>query len=275
MTVPQLDTRQQNEAAVYDARAKSVLATVTDTDLLVASEHPPYPNREHVEFLDFVFDRIGPLDGVRALEVGCGSGTLSAYLARRGALATGVDVSVGMLELAAKRAATNGVADRVTLVASPIESLDLPDGSFDVVFANQVLHHLDLPRAMPNIRRLLAPGGQAIFVEPVLFVPEWMRSVRYSRPVTRFFPSRADTPDERSLDLTDIKAIRSVFDRSELREFQFLTRLQNFVHLSDAWFARLERYDRVLLRRVPPTRRWCRYVVLVLHATPTPHKEVP
>lgn len=267
-------TRQRNEAEVYDARAAQFLATIPDEELVVAPAHIPYPNREHVAFLDDMFERMGPLDGIRTLEVGCGSGTLSTYLALHGARPTGVDVSSGMLALAAKRATINGVGDRVTFVASPIETLDLPDGSFDVIFANQVLHHLDLPRAMPNIRRLLAPGGQAIFIEPVLFVPEWMRSVRYSRAVTHFFPSRADTPDERSLDLADIRRIRATFERSEMIEFQLLTRLQNFVELSDRWFTRIEGWDAFLLRQIPLTRRWCRYVVLVLWPNPIPNKEV-
>lgn len=256
--------RQQHEAGVYDARAGELGATLTDADLVVDPDHPPYPNREHVEFLDFVYDTVGDLTGRRVLEVGCGGGNLTAFHALRGARAVGVDVSAGMLQLARRRAEANSVSDRVELLDQPIEDLDEPDGSFDVVLANQVLHHLELSRAMPNISRLVGTSGTAIFVEPVLFVPEIVRRIRYSRTVTRFFPSRADTPDERSIDAADLELITSSFATSQMIPFQLTTRLQNFVHLPDGAFRRLERLDRFLHRRVPGSWRLARYVVFIL-----------
>lgn len=260
---PTRTIRQRHEAEVYDARATELARALDDADLLVDAAHPPYPNREHVEFLDFLFGRLGDVRGKRILEVGCGSGTISTYLALRGAESVGVDVSDGMLALARRRAEVNGVAERTTFLASPVEDLAEPDASFDAVLANQVLHHLDLPRAMPNIARLVGDRGEALFVEPVLFVPDWVRRARYSRAVTRFFPSRADTPDERSVDLQDLATIRNAFTRSEIRPFQLTARLQNFVTLGDATFARLEHLDRRLLE-VPGAWHLARYVVLVL-----------
>ena len=108
--------------------------------------------------------------------------------------------------------------------------------------------------------------GLALFIEPVLFLPDWVRTVRYSRAVTRFFPSRTDTPDERSIDLRDLARIRGAFGGMEVHPFQLTTRLQNFVDLSDPTFARLERLDRALLKRVPGASRLTRYVVLTCHS---------
>jgi 2-polyprenyl-3-methyl-5-hydroxy-6-metoxy-1,4-benzoquinol methylase len=270
MSSPARTLRQQHEAEVYDARAREMGGQLADADLLVDPATPPYPNREHVDFLDFMFSRLGDLHDKRILEVGCGSGTLSTYLALRGARAVGVDVSGGMLQLARRRADLNGVADRVELFESAVEDLAEPDASFDAVLANQVLHHLDLPRAMPNIARLVGDRGVAMFAEPVLFVPEVVRRARYSKGVTRVFPSRADTPDERSIDERDLTVIRSAFAYSEMHPFQLSTRLQNFVELSDPMFHRLERMDRALLHNVPGTWRVCRYIVLVLSGTSSP-----
>lgn len=179
--------------------------------------------------------------------------------------AVGVDVSEGMLALARRRAEVNGVSANVELLGVPIEDLDRPSGSFDAVIANQVLHHLDLARAIPNIARCIDGSGAALFAEPVLLLPEWVRRARYSRRVTRVFPARTDTPDERSIDMSDLELIRSAFAASEVQPFQLTTRLQNFVELSDPTFARLERLDRALLGRVPGSRRLARYVVLVGH----------
>lgn len=259
--------RQQHEAAVYDTRATEVLAQLPDQALIVDSSTPPYPNREHVAFLDFLFGRLGDPAGKRVLEVGCGSGTISTYLALRGARAVGVDVSAGMLDVARRRAEVNGISARVELHAGAVEDLGEPAGSFDAVIANQVLHHLDLPRALPNVARLIGDDGVALCAEPVLFTPDAVRRARYSAVVTKFFPSRADTPDERSLDIGDVTLVRSAFAYSEMHPFQATTRLQNFVELSDRTFHRLERFDDALLRRAPGAWRIARYVVLVLAGT--------
>jgi 2-polyprenyl-3-methyl-5-hydroxy-6-metoxy-1,4-benzoquinol methylase len=260
--------RQQHEAEVYDARAARFQQELSERDLVVDPDRPPYPNREHVDFLDFVFRRLGDVTGKRILEVGCGSGNISTYLALRGASAVGVDVSAGMLALARRRAEVNGVQARVELLEAPIEDLDEPAESFDAVIANQVLHHLDLPRAMPNIARLVGDRGVALFVEPVLLLPEWVRTLRYSRFVTRTFPSRADTPDERSIDMRDLATIRGAFACAETYPFQLTTRVQNFVDLSDPIFARLERIDRNVLAHVGPAWRLARYLVLMLSGDP-------
>ena len=46
-----LTERQRVEASVYDARVRAALASVSDADLAVDADVPPYPNREHVDFL--------------------------------------------------------------------------------------------------------------------------------------------------------------------------------------------------------------------------------
>jgi 2-polyprenyl-3-methyl-5-hydroxy-6-metoxy-1,4-benzoquinol methylase len=264
--------RQQNEADVYNERAIGLNASLRDDELVLDPSVIPYPNREHVEFLDHLFGIAGDLTGKRMLEVGCGSGILTSYFALNGAQAVGVDVSEGMVGVAARRAEVNGVADRVEFRVAPIETMDDPDGSFDYIFANQVLHHLELGQAMANISRLLAPNGRALFAEPVWLLPSGVRQARYSKPVLRFFPSAADTPDERPLTLDDLEGIKAHFGGCDLRYHQLTTRTQNFRHLSDETFARLERIDQTLLR-LPLASRAARYVSLSLSPKPPTNPE--
>lgn len=261
--------RQQREAHVYDARAAQLLDQLDDGDLLVDPSVPPFPNREHVEPLGFALHRLGALTGRRVLEIGCGTGNLTTWLALQGAHATGVDVSDGMLGVAARRAEVNGVSSLVDLRLSAIETLDDPPGSYDAILGNQVLHHLELDAAMASVRRLLAPDGVAVFVEPVLLVPEVARRARNSTVVTRRFPVRTDTPDERSLGIDELRRIEAGFGSVERRTFQMTCRLQNFVELSDQWFARLQHVDHALLR-VPGLWRLCRYVVIALGTASRP-----
>ena len=139
------------------------------------------------------------------LEVGVGGGSLAVWLAQQGAEVVGIDVSPGILGVAAKRARLNGVAERTTFVHAPIETFDprsagLAYAQFDAVIGNNVVHHFDRDLALANLGRLLAPGAVAVFCEPVLFLPEIARTVRNSRLVARRFPLHTHSPDERSLD---------------------------------------------------------------------------
>jgi 2-polyprenyl-3-methyl-5-hydroxy-6-metoxy-1,4-benzoquinol methylase len=256
--------RHDHECEVYDARAEQMLATAADDEFLVDAGRPPYPNREHEDFLSFALGQLGDVAGRRILEVGCGSGALAVYLALQGAEVVGIDVSQGNCRVAERRAAVSGVAGRATFRAVPAEQLDDPDGHYDLIVGNQVLHHVELAQAMPNLHRMLEPGGRAVVCEPVLFTPKALSRIRDSKLVTRRFPSRKDTPDERAISRADLAEIVRPFGRSQFRPFQLLCRVENFHHLSDRWFHRLERADKVLLRALPPARALCRYVVVVL-----------
>jgi 2-polyprenyl-3-methyl-5-hydroxy-6-metoxy-1,4-benzoquinol methylase len=249
---------------VYDARAEQLLATAADDLFVVDADRPPFPNREHEDFLSFALGRLGDVAGRRVLEVGCGSGALAVYLALQGAEVVGIDVSRGNCRVAERRATVSGIGRQAAFRAEPVEYLADPDGHYDLIVGNQVLHHVDLAQAMPNLHRMLKPGGRAVFCEPVLFAPDALAQLRDSAFVTRRFPSRKDTPDERAISRADLIAITRPFDRSEIRPFQLLCRAENFHHLSDRWFRRLERADRFLLRALPPSRALCRYVVVVL-----------
>lgn len=264
MTSLELTDRQRVEAEVYNARVRDSFAALSDDDLRVDASTPPFPNREHVDFLSFALSRLGDVHGRRVLEVGIGSGALSVHLALRGARVTGIDVAEENVVVARRRAAINGVAERADFRAVPVEQLADADATYDGVIGNQVLHHFDLPIAMSNIRRMLRPGGCAVFCEPVLLVPESLRRLRDSAPVKRVFPKKVDTPTERSLSRDDVAIIRQVFPDARLRPFQLFARIQNFVELSDAWFGRIEGFDRRIMRTFPSLTPFARFVVFEL-----------
>jgi 2-polyprenyl-3-methyl-5-hydroxy-6-metoxy-1,4-benzoquinol methylase len=257
-----LSDRQRVEAAIYNTRVHEAYQALEDTDLMVDCSAPPFPNREHVEFLTFAMERLGPLAGQQVLEVGCGTGSLSVYLAHQQAHVTGIDVSEEAVRVAQRRAAANGVAQTSRFRAVPAEDLDDPDGTYDLIMGNQVLHHLELKDALPNLRRLLRVGGRGVFCEPVLLLPSWGRRIRESSLVTGFLPRHVDTPTERSLSSEDIAFMGAVFPGMRKYPFQLFARVQNFMELGDAWFARVTAVDRFLLKRFPPLWVVSRFLVL-------------
>ena len=99
--------------------------------------------------------------GQRLLDVGCGPGTITVDLARRVAPGevVGLDVADEVVAQAEAHRREEGI-DNVRFATGDVYALDLPDASFDVVHAHQVLQHLTDPvRALGELRRVLKPGG--------------------------------------------------------------------------------------------------------------------
>jgi SAM-dependent methyltransferase len=98
--------------------------------------------------------------GLRALDLGTGTGTLARELAREGCVVTGLDPSAAMLEAATRLDREAGVA--VRHVVAKAEETGLADASFDLVSAGQCWHWFDGVRAAAECARLLVPGGRVV-----------------------------------------------------------------------------------------------------------------
>jgi SAM-dependent methyltransferase len=99
--------------------------------------------------------------GLSLLDVGCGPGTITVDLARCVApgRVTAVEVSQDVLALTRAYAAEQH-REGIDFVVADVHALDLPDDSFDIVHAHQVLQHVADPvRALTEMRRVGRPGG--------------------------------------------------------------------------------------------------------------------
>jgi SAM-dependent methyltransferase len=102
-------------------------------------------------------DRAGVVAGMRALDVGCGPGALTAELARRlgpGAV-TAIDPSASFVAAVRER------LPQVEVSSGAAEQLPFPDGSFDAALAQLVVHFMADPVAgLAEMRRVAKPGGR-------------------------------------------------------------------------------------------------------------------
>lgn len=103
--------------------------------------------------LDAVRWALEPAPGPRVLDLGAGTGKLTATLAEMGADVAAVEPDRAMLD-ELRRA-----QPQVTALAGSAESIPLPDGSVDAVLASNAMHWFDMAVAGPEIARVLAPGG--------------------------------------------------------------------------------------------------------------------
>jgi SAM-dependent methyltransferase len=110
---------------------------------------------------------LGSGEGRLVLDVGCGTGAYTQWLAgATRATVVAVDLTPVLLEVA-----RGAVPANVHLAAADAARLPLPDETFDAVVGNAILHHLPLERAVPELLRVLKPGGRFCFAEPNMANP--------------------------------------------------------------------------------------------------------
>jgi SAM-dependent methyltransferase len=147
-----------------DARTENVRAFYN------AAPFPGYPPNDSLSWLRAragrsafarLLDDSIPGDA-RIVEVGCGTGQTSLYLARADRQVVALDLSREALKLGAAAARRYGI-DSIAFVEADLNRLPLRDGVFDVVYSSGVLHHTPDPRAaFARIARAVRPGGTIV-----------------------------------------------------------------------------------------------------------------
>lgn len=117
---------------------------------------------------------LAPID---VCELGAGTGLMTAVLLAAGHRVTAVEPDEGMAEQLRLRQDPG-----LTVELGSAESIPLPDASVDAVLAAQAFHWFDLPRALPEMARVLRPGGRLVIVwnvrdDDVAWVNEMSRIV--------------------------------------------------------------------------------------------------
>jgi SAM-dependent methyltransferase len=139
-------------------------------DLEISTETPGSPgffadlDQYHFEKLHHLLRLVdfAGYQGRRVLDVGCGAGTDLVRFARAGALVSGIDLSASAIALARQNFAQQGF--EADLREGDGEHLPYPDGTFDLVFAHGVVQYTpDGAALVRECRRVLAPGGEAVF----------------------------------------------------------------------------------------------------------------
>ncbi len=103
------------------------------------------------------------MSGLDAIELGCGTAYVSAWMARRGATVTGVDNSERQLATARRLADEHGID--LTLIHGNAETVPRPDGSFDFAINEYGAAIWCIPEVwLREAHRLLRPGGQLVFL---------------------------------------------------------------------------------------------------------------
>lgn len=105
--------------------------------------------------------------GGRVIDLGCGGGHVSYAVAPHVGSVVAYDLSAEMVAAVAAEAKKRGLSN-VETAQGPAETLPFPDASFDAVFCRYTAHHWpDVRRGLREARRVLKPGGFAVFEDIV------------------------------------------------------------------------------------------------------------
>ena len=256
------------EREFHDAWARS--ENLSKIDIIQSNEVCTAPE------MRYLTESLGELTGQTLLDVGCGLGEASVYFAMKGAQVVSLDLSPGMLEATSALAKANSVSVQ-THLASAEDVMLSQDQQFDIIYAGNLLHHVDIEATLRKLLPHLKEDGVFVSWDPMAY-----------NPVINVYRSMATdvrTPDEHPLTRADIKTFEKLFGSVATKYF-WLTTLVIFVAMfvvqrrnpnkerfwkvilteGDKWawlYKPLERLDRVLLAVIPPLRYLCWNVVVI------------
>lgn len=124
------------------------------------------------ENLDFYFTPIqeyaymlmGNIEGKKILELGCGLGLNAVIMAQKGAYVTAIDASPKRVQWV-KKIAERYRLENITAICMSAEDLEFENESFDIIYSNEVLIHLNRLKVLDSCAHILCKGGKAIFIE--------------------------------------------------------------------------------------------------------------
>ena len=216
MKTQNIPLREWEEAEI---KRSAIEASLTDESSLVAKmsivKRYLDPPADTCFALEYAYHLLGDVSGKLVLDLGCGSGKNTIILALRGAQVQAVDISPELIALAERRMAINGVGERARFFTSSAHELPFADESVDVVFGMAVLHHLELRLAAREVRRVLRPGGRAIFREPV----RNSKLIKFARSLIPY-RSQDVSPFERPLTDSELEEFSSGYRKYRSKAFE-------------------------------------------------------
>lgn len=214
--------------------------------------------------IEYAFSLVGNGEGKVILDMGCGAGERTAPLLQPGVHCYAFDISQRMAGEADKRLRQIALARGASIACQQMagEQMAFASNSVDIVFGISVLHHLDISLAFSEIKRVLKPGGRAIFVEPLNHHP-------IAKLYRRSTPARHSEAEE-PLDFSFFRRVENEFSKVTHKEFYLFSLgaavfaiLKN-KFLFDKALELLMKVDEALFSRFPRSRKFAWITVVEL-----------
>ena len=194
---------------------------------------------------------IGDLSGKSLLDYGCGQGEEAVYFAKLGAKVSAIDISSAGIAITRERALANAVADSVDARVMDATATEFPPSSFDLVHGLGILHHIGLEPGLREVHRVLKPGGNAVFLEPL----ENSRTIESCKRLVsailgRYLRLTRTTSGEEPLRLADVRRACQAFSFVEIYPFHLIYRVRK-LFLPKRVYDSARMFDYQVIRTLP------------------------
>lgn len=262
---PTLTRRQIRELEFYEEYSKRNESIEVCFDSILGKETRPW--NSYWRITDIARQHFKS-EGQKLLDFGCGKGESSVVFSRIGYEVFGFDLSPNNIAIAGRLAERYGMTGKTHFSVSAAEKLDYPSEYFDLVAGTDILHHVDIGRALEESLRVLKKGGLAIFHEPIRVpVFDRLRETAFGRwliPRTASLDHHI-TEDERKLSDHDLQIIKRFDAGFSVQRFLLLARLDRFIRDPKSKKASfLEQVDFQLFKVFPFFKNFAGIAVIVL-----------
>jgi ubiquinone/menaquinone biosynthesis C-methylase UbiE len=254
---PGIDERQRRELEYhreFAARHRDKIETPVALDVIA-----PGPRRRWNAYWSS-YDALMAqgVAGKKVLVPGCGFGEDAIRLAALGAEVFAADLSPDLIAIAHARAERMGIAG-IHFEVMPAEQMTYDDDRFDLVYFNDILHHVDIPRTLAEVRRVLRPGGSVVANE--LYTHSLSQKIRdsrliagvlYRRMVPFIYGTKTPyiTEDERKIDERELAMIAAILRAPRYEYFLLIGG-----RLVPPYWPRVGKFDHAALNAFRPLGR--------------------
>lgn len=177
---------KQKEVAFFDSFAES-------------QEYNVFTDQSNLKLIQSCIEFSGFQPGMRVVDCGCGSGIFTKLVNDFGILASGLDLSKGLIELARR------TYPGIEFVAGDVENLPFDSESLDGVLLSGIIHHLPDPsKCAREVFRVLKPKGVFVAFDPNRMNPfMWL----YRDKSSPFYSSEGVTENERPIIASEIAQV--------------------------------------------------------------------
>lgn len=223
----------------------------------------------------WIMKNLGDIKGLKILELGCGLGEASVYLSLQGAQVFSTDLSEEMLNTTSKLAQKYNTA--VTTRKCSADKIDFPDESFDIVYAANLLHHVDIEQTLAEAKRVLVPGGRFVSWDPIAHNPVIN--------IYRKMAKEVRTEDEHPLKMKELNTFKKYFkhldwectwfftliiflkfyfiDKVGVNQERYWKKIISEHKALEPLYTKLERWDTKFLKVFPFMKRFCWNIAII------------